>query len=315
MNVFIFILDCILHCNKVADDILKPMSHKKLIVTHHAPDLDAITATWLFKRFDAQDFASAQVTFVNPGETLTDANRLHLGFDATQVVHVDTGLGEFDHHQPERGEQMVSASSLVYDHLCQIHPELKDDESLTTIVEHTTDIDHFGEVNWPDPSNKRYAFMLYELIHGIEFVDPHNDDSQLNFGFECLDSVYAVLTQQIKAEEIIKEKGQEFSLGEIKCLALETRNDETIKLAQKMGYGLVVRKDSEQGHVRIKVRPDLSLSLEALHNKILEIDNEGTWYYHPSGKMLLNGSRKHRNQLATPLGLNKIIELIKEVYE
>ncbi|MBU0978844.1 MAG: hypothetical protein ABIJ03_02935 [Patescibacteria group bacterium] len=290
------------------------MPERKLIVTHHAPDLDAITAVWLFKRFDAQDYASAQVAFVDPGDNISETNRLHLGFDASQVVHVDTGLGEFDHHQPDRGLQHISASSLVFDHLAKLHPELVTDLALQALVQHVTDVDHFGEIAWPEANHIRYTFMLHELIHGMEYLDPHNDDSQLNFGFECLDSVYAVLTQQIKAEEIIKEKGQPFNLGSIKCLALDTRNDETLKLAQKMGYDLVIRKDTEQGHVRIKVRPDQALSLESLYTKILEIDSEGTWYYHPSGKMLLNGSRKHRSQKATPLGLNKIIDLIKKIY-
>jgi len=291
------------------------MPDRKLIVTHHAPDLDAITAVWLFKRYDAQDYASAQVAFVDPGDTLSETNRLHLGFATAQIVHVDTGLGEFDHHQPDRGLEHISASSLVYDHLCQLHPELKVDLSLQAIIKHVTEIDHFGEIEWPDANHIRYNFMLHELIHGMEYIDPHNDDSQLNFGFECLDSAYAAITQQIKAEEVIKEKGISFELGSIPCLAIETRNDATIKLAQKMGYGLVVRKDTQQGHVRIKVRPDQAISLEPLYRKILEIDGEGTWYYHPSGKMLLNGSRKHRSQKATPLGLKKIIELIKEVYE
>jgi hypothetical protein len=27
--------------------------------------------------------------------------------------------------------------------------------------------------------------MIHELIRGHEFTDPHNDDSQMHFGFQC----------------------------------------------------------------------------------------------------------------------------------
>lgn len=288
---------------------------RRLIVTHHAPDLDAIVAVWLFKRFNAQEFASAQVAFVNPGETISETAALQIGHQADQAVHVDTGLGEFDHHQPERGRLPVSAASIVYDHLLEIYPDLSSDESLKTIVNFTVEIDHFQEIEWPEAANRRYNFMIQELIRGIEFTDPHNDESQLNFGFQCLDCAYAILTQQIKAESVIAEKGQSFQVKNWRCLALATRNDDTIKLAQKQGYQLVVRKDTQTGHIRIKARPDSDIELKPLYQAITKTDRQGTWYYHPSGKMLLNGSFKHRSQNPSPLGLDEIIKLMKETYE
>ena len=118
----------------------------------------------------------------------------------------------------------------------------------------------------------------------------------------------------MKAKKIIDEKGQSFDLKDDKALALTTRNDDTIKIAQKEGYVLVVRKDSKDGHVRIKVRPDSTINLDALYQRILEADNKGTWFNDASGKMLLNGSRKNRNQKPTPLSLETIVEFIKELY-
>jgi len=47
------------------------MPQRKLLVTHHAPDLDAIGGIWLFKRFDALNYANAQVAFVDPGDTIS----------------------------------------------------------------------------------------------------------------------------------------------------------------------------------------------------------------------------------------------------
>jgi hypothetical protein len=288
--------------------------NRRLIVTHHAPDLDAISAVWLLKRFDSQHFADAKVAFVNPGATITLEEAEEDGFQLHEVTHVDTGLGEFDHHQPDRGMQPISAASLVYEHVCKLHPDLASDKALKTVVEFVTDVDHFGEVYWPDASNTRYCFMIHDLIRGMESQDPHDDDSQLHFGLQCLDNAYANLTQQLKAIEILDADVTTFEIKAGKVLALETRNDETIKLAQKRGFILVIRKDPKEGNIRIKARPDADLNLTALAEAIQQVDHKGTWYNHPSGKMLINGSRKHRNQTASPLSLSEIIELVKTTY-
>jgi hypothetical protein len=290
------------------------MSSRKLLATHKAPDLDAIGAVWMLKRFDAQHYATAKVAFVNQGETITLEEAEKYGSQLHEVTHVDTGLGTFDHHQPERGHQYICATSLTYDHVCSLHPELKNDQALKIIVEFVTEIDHFGEVYWPEADHNRYSFMIHELIRGIEFFDPHNDEQQLHFGLQCLDAAYAAMMQKVKADEELALKGMEFSIPAGPCIAIETSNDDTVKMAQKRGCVLVVRKDPKLGHVRVKVRPDSNLELKPLHLAIQKIDKVGTWYYHPSGKMLLNGSRKARNQVASPLPLAEVVALIKEIY-
>jgi hypothetical protein len=282
---------------------------KMLIVTHHAPDCDAIGAVWLLKRFDSQHFATAQVSFVDPGTQIQPGEAERLGFQWHQVIHVDTGLGEFDHHQPDRGQLRICATSLVYDHVCKIHPELKEDKALQEVVEFVTDSDHFGEVSWPEPDSLRYCFSLAQMLHGFESVDPHDDGSQLDFGFRCFDCAYASLRETIQAKDVITDEGQPFEIGGYRCLAVETKNDTVMKHAQLMGYSLVIRKDPRTGEARIKARPDITLDLKPLAEEIKKIDTTGSWYYHPSGKMLLNGSRKQRQQRPTPLPLEKLVEL------
>lgn len=287
---------------------------RRLIVTHHSPDLDAVGAVWVLKRFDSQHYADAKVAFVNPGEQISLDEAEKYGLQLHEVTHVDTGLGEFDHHQSERGHQHVSATSLVYDHVLKVHPELKDDTALQKLVEFVTDIDHFGEVYWPDAGNYRYCFMIQDLIDGMEFTDPHNDDSQLHFGMQCLDNGYAKLVQFVKAEEILETRGTRFEIKAGQALGLETNNDQTIKLAQKQGCMLVIRKDPDEGNIRIKARPDADIELRPLADRIMQIDPQASWYYHPSGKMLINGSRKHRNQKASALSLDQVITIVKELY-
>ncbi|MFZ1721392.1 MAG: hypothetical protein WAU07_02700 [Microgenomates group bacterium] len=290
------------------------MAKRSLIVTHHAPDLDAIGATWLLVRFNTQDYNSAQFAFVNPGERISLDMAASLGFDLHEVVHVDTGLGKFDHHQPERGHQQISATSLVFDNTIARYPDLEQDGALQSMVQFITDIDHFGEIYWPESDHDRYSFMVHELLRGVENSELHDDESTLFFGMKCLDAVYANLTQKLKAKEIIAEKGQEFLLSVGKCLALETRNDDTIKLAQMQGYVLVIKKDPKIGSIRMKARPDSAIELKPLHEAVLKVDSTGTWYYHPSGKMLLNGSDKSHNQTPTPLTLEEIVSLTKKVF-
>jgi hypothetical protein len=286
---------------------------KLLIVTHHAPDIDAIGATWILKRFDAQHYADAKVAFVDPGHTIDPEEAERLGFQLPEVTHVDTGLGEFDHHQPDRGLLHISATSLVYDHVSKIHPELATDEALKELVSFIVGDDHFDEVNWPEPDSLRYCFMLPELLHGFESLELHDDDSQLHFGMQALDCAYAALKETIQAKNTIGE-GQVFELPIGKCLGIETKNDRVVKYAQRIGFALVIRKDPTGGEVRIKARPDTKIDLKALSEKILEKDKVGSWYYHPSGKMLLNGSKKQHNQKPSPLTLQQVIEFTQEIY-
>jgi len=285
---------------------------KQLIVTHHAPDLDAIGSTWMLKRFETNKYADAQITFVNPGQTISIDEAHDLGYELHDVIHVDTGLGRFDHHQPEMAGKHVCATSLVYDFVCMRNNELENDQALQIISDFITEIDHFGEIYWHEAGDYKYTMMIHELIRGIEFTDPHNDDSQMQFGMTCLDAAYAALTQQVKAKEVIEEKGHEFYIGNVKCLALETRNDDTIKVAQKQGYELVIKKDPKQGNVRIKLRPDSKVTLKNLYEAVIKADQIGHWFYHNSGKMLINGSRKHTSQVPSPLTLDEVINLAKE---
>lgn len=287
---------------------------QKAIVTHHNPDLDAITSTWLLKKFEAQHFAMAKILFVNPGSRLTAQELEKYELQDIDVTYVDTGLGEFDHHQPDRGLEYLSASSLVWQHLNSIHPEIADDEALKTIVDFATEIDHFKEIFWPETDNLRYNFMIQELIDGMSKTNLHDDDSLMNFGFDCLDSVYANLTQTIKARQLIENQAQTFKLKDDRALFIETENDDVTKEAQKQGFVLVVKRDPTGGHIRIKVRPDCNIDLKELSDKIDQAQDTGTWYYHPSGKMLLNGSNKHRGQAATKLTIEQIVAMIKEIY-
>lgn len=286
----------------------------RLLVTHHSPDLDAIASVWMLKTFDNQHYADAKVGFVDPGSTITDDQIADMGFsrlDFENVVHTDTGLGEFDHHQKDRGLLHISATSLTYDHCCQVHPELRDDKALKELVRIVTDLDHFAECFWPEANDSRYAFMLHEILEGLQRAGLHTDETQLDFGMKCLAGVYKKLEEIEKAKEALA-KGIEFQTKWGKSIGIETNNDTVIKYAQKSGYKVVIKKDPDEFHARIKGVPIDGLDLTPLADAIMAKDAVGTWYFHPAKTMLLNGSDKWSNKVATPLTLQELINLAKE---
>ncbi len=283
-----------------------------LIVTHKAPDLDAIGSVWLLTRFDAQHYAGSRLAFTPSGTSLSDKDTAALGYSPEQVTHVDTGGGHFDHHDPARAGRDISATKLVYDHIIKIHPEHTNNQALAFITNHILEGDHFGEIYWPDPAHPRYLFMLSSIIGGIDRTETNDDSYQVELGARLLDYIYASAKNYYSALDEIKN-GQIFPLKQGSAIALETSNDQALTLAQKQGHFLAIKKDPKAGHIRIKARPDAPFDLNGLHQEILALDQTGTWYNHPSGKMLLNGSYKNPNHTASPLTLQQIIQVVQKV--
>lgn len=284
----------------------------RVLATHQNPDLDAIGACWLFMRFDRQHFSQVEYYFVNAGEEMSDETLAAKGLRRDQVVHVDTGLGPFDHHQPDNTLR-DSATLRVYNYLLTKYPDYANNEALKRVVMFINDTDHFGSCYWPEADNDRYLFMLEEILNGLRSVRHFSDYELLEFGMVCLDGVLAATKEFVAANEDLAHKTIEFETRWGKAIAIENQNDEVVKLAQKRGSALVVRKDSEKGHIRIKAIPDRGFDLTPIFEAIKKIDTVGTWYMHPSKTMLLNGSRKHAGQVPTSLSLKQVIDLIKGI--
>lgn len=282
----------------------------KLIVTHMNPDLDAVTAVWILKRFDRMHFGNAGVSFVPAGERISPEKLDDLDLRQDQVEHVDTGQGRFDHHSESKASKKIAAASLVLDHVIQDHEEYKDDEALKRLVDYVVEIDHFGEFYWPDPNADRYLFSLNEILGHIKSNDGTDQDI-VDFAMTALDAVYSGFRARVAAELEVDE-GEEFETIWGVGLAMSTANDETIKYAQKEGYVVVIRKDPEEGNIRIKAVPDKEVDLTDVYEKILARDSKATWYLHPSKKMLLNGSSKNPTQVPSQLELKEVVEMFLE---
>jgi hypothetical protein len=285
----------------------------KLLVTHKAPDLDAITSVWLFLRFLPQQTNHAKVLFVNPGETLS--HRIAEEHQALphEVIHVDTGLGEFDHHQPERATQYLSASKIIFQSLSKKISSISQDQALSELIDYVTDIDQYSQINWPESSTIHPFFRLEELIANFHGQEMMTDEKVMDLGCLLLDSAYLGIKRFLTAKAEL-QNATELQLKNGKCVAIVSGNDYVLDVAQLSGAIMTLRKDDKTGGVRIKCRPDSNLNLHDLYERIIIEDKVGHWYFHPGGKMLLNGSNKRPDQIPTPLSLENILTFIKEIY-
>ena len=274
----------------------------KVVVTHYSPDFDALAACWLIKRY-LTGWSKADIKFVPAGETLEEK----LVDSQENIIHVDTGLGKFDHHQTN---EKTSATKLVFEYLKEKNLiNKKELFPLERMVEVITMIDHFNEVFLPEPTADIYDFNLYQMIEGLKNII-QNDFKTCEVVFPLFDAVFIGFKNKVRAEYEIK-KGLVFQSKWGKSLAMENGVEESIKLAQKKGYSLVIRKNSENGMIRIKARPDTKYGLDDLYSKLKSIDPKATWYLHPSKRILLNGSMKNPKTKPSSLPLRRIIEIVR----
>lgn len=260
------------------------------------------------------DFSNAEFRFVPAGKLYEPTEIEEI--KKLKTIHVDTGGGEFDHHETEN--KNVSASSRVLDFLRQHKLEEEQTTSLVRIVDVVTEIDHFREVFWPEPDRDRYEFFLEQILDGFKTLHRDQDLRLLNFGFEALDAIYNKMQNKVRAEEEI-EKGMVIDISHdadsspsLRILALETINDETIKLAQKKGFPIVVRKDPRKGYVRIKAIPSGKVDLKKAYESLKAKDPAATWFLHVSHCMILNGSTKNPDMKPTHLSLTEVVNIVKD---
>lgn len=277
----------------------------KIIVTHISPDIDAITSCWLIKRF-LPGWQNALIKFVPAGSTFENKNP----DENADIIHVDTGMGKFDHHQTNEN---ICASTLVFKYLKkQKFIKKNQEEALERIVEQVNIFDHFREVNFDNPDNDIFEFLISSIIDsGLKSIIK-NDDELVEYILPILDSLLVVFTKKVNAEKEIKN-GFIFNSKWGKTLVIASKNEDVLKLALKKGFKLVARKDPEKGNIRIKTLPEEKYHLRPLYQKIVETDKKGTWFLHISGNMLLNGSSKNPKFIPSKLTLKQLIDIIKSV--
>lgn len=273
----------------------------RTIVTHSSPDQDAASSVWLVHRF-LKGWENADVAFVPAGTTLNNEDP-----DVDDnIMHVDTGMGKFDHHQ---NSDETCAAELVFNHLVKeklLEKETR--EACARMIDVICDEDHFKDIYRPEPDSDLYDFMHSSILTGAHSI-LENDHQVIEFMEKIFDSILQAMIYKIRAEKEIG-KGFEYHTQWGKTLAIETENRETSRLAQKKGFSMVISK-SKNGQVRIKTRPDVKKDLQDVYKIVLKKDPTATWFYHASGHMLLNGSSKNPDMIPSKLTLRELITMTK----
>lgn len=298
----------------------------KYIVTHTSPDMDAITSVWLIRKF-LGGWDKAEVKFVPAGDRLLPLPKGQ-SFDYAiekqgkdEYIHVDTGMGPLDHHQTS--DKNTCGASLSFDFvkkgLTEVEPVINNEklEALSRMVKYVVEVDHFKEVFRAEPLADYNDFSIVNILDGLKLQKPNQDDFYVEYISSALDALLHDFENKIWAEREIAKNSVEFDTKWGKGIGLETINDSVIKMAQLMGYVVVVRRDPRKGYVRIKARPDeegkKGVDLTNTYEKLSKMDPSATWFLHVSKKMLLNGTPKNPKMKPTKLSLNAIIEVLKTI--
>lgn len=293
----------------------------KIIVTHTAPDMDAITGTWIVKKF-LPGWEEARVEYVPAGSKYKDktpvvdsdfSNAVER-YGEDEVLHVDTGMGPLDHHQTSDDRVCGTSRALEYV-LLNNNGALKDEklEAIKRMVLVVVDVDHFKEVFRPDPLADYHEFGLVGVLDGLKVMKPDQDQYYMDFISQGLEALLHEFENRIWAEKELKENAHEFESRWGKAFGIETVNDSVVKLGQKSGYVVVIRKDPRKGYVRIKATPASDVDLTNTYEQLRKMDPDATWFLHVSKKMLLNGTPKNPKMKPTKLTLEEIISVLKRI--
>ena len=76
---------------------------------------------------------------------------------------------------------------------------------------------------------------------------------------------------------------------------------------------LVAVKDSRKGFIRISLSPKSRKNLNKLHTKLKYRDKSASWFYHASGKIILNGPRGKQGVVASHLNISDLADIIANI--
>ena len=274
----------------------------KTIVTHVSPDFDGIPAIWLLRKFHP-DFADAKLAFVPAGQTY---NNQPPDSDP-DIVHVDTGMGRFDHHQTR---DFTCAAQLVYEWLIAEGYVSAGDEALARMIKIITELDHgYDNYKWSEAENDRYEFMLPNVLVGLKILYPKQDDKHIEMTTLGLEAVYKLLQFKVKAEKEI-DGGRKFKTRWGEGVAVSSVNQSILDLGVKKGFAVVLTKDPNRGNVRVTGSNNLNVDFTKAYEMAKVKDPEATWFLHASKVLLRNGSSRNPTMKATKLSIDEMIEIL-----
>jgi hypothetical protein len=259
---------------------------KTTLVTHLHPDLDGLLGLWILTRFGG--VLDYQLAFVPVGGRL-DGN--------DEALHVDTGLGEFDHHQTSDD---TCSAKLVYDNVFRGRA----DAAIAELVNFALVTDWYR-----DPELTNGPFSLNSMIEGLNQLEPKRPERVAESTFQILDALYASLTVGLEAErEYVK--GRAFTSRFGPGFAIESANPRVRELAYRAGARVFVFVDPIDGYRGYKARTQDGVNFTELFHEISALEPDADWFLHSSKELLLCGSAKAPDRRLSKLNLDQLVDLI-----
>lgn len=276
----------------------------KTVVTHVSPDLDGILSIWLLRKFHP-DFFDSQLAFVPAGSTYKNQPVDSNG----DIVHVDTGMGKFDHHQ---SADFTCAAQLVYEWLVQEGYVAAGDEALARMTKIITELDHgWDNYKWCEAENDRYEFCLHNLLVGWKVLYPGQDQHHIDLATAGLEAVYKLLQFKVRAEKEI-DQGRKFTTRWGEGVAVTSENQTILDLAIKKGFAVALTRNPKKGNVRVTGSNNLGVDLTGAYEVLRQKDPQATWFLHASKVLLRNGSSRNPQMVATKLTLEEVVEILEK---
>ncbi len=278
------------------------------VETHDQPHLDEIVAIWLFEKFGTAEFLEK--------------------FAPDGVLQVGVGGGVFDEHPDtkngEARKEGECAATLAAKAL-----GVDDDSALEGILKNVLSRDLKGGAQ---------PFELAALVDLRNRCHPNEPGKVIEWAIGPLEDKYQTQLQFLEAKTEFEEKAEveRVPVGErtLSLVAICSDSNQMCKFARS-AHGckadIVVQKHPSSGYVQIFASPKSRVGLKDIARMLRleeqrEKDNivttdwgrleaektEGAeeWYFHPKGKMLLNGSLTTPN-VPTRLSLERIRKLVR----
>jgi len=260
------------------------------IVGHLAPDLDCLTAIWILIRFGGA--TNADLRFVPAGATLGGL----LADADPQIVHVDTGGGRYDHHQP--AVRSLCAAELVR------RAVAPDDAALERLVQQVGRID-----NATAPAGEHGFFNISSLITGYNLLFPNHPHHVAYAMLPNLDAWYEHEARQIRLEAAFARRIEFPTLWGL-GIAMESDDGGSSRLAYRHGAVLYAYRDG-QGWMGVAAQARSTVNLSEIYADLRQVDSEADWYLHPSKRLLLCGTAKAPPRVPSRLTLAELVRVIQ----
>jgi hypothetical protein len=259
---------------------------KTTLVTHVCPDLDGLLGLWILIRFGG--VSPYELAFVPVGTRLP-------GND--DAIHVDTGLGEFDHHQTSDD---TCSAKLVYEHVFRG----RSDVAVAELVNFALLTDWYRDL---DKTNA--PFNLNSVIEGLNELEPRRPERVAETTFQILDALHRSLTVRFEAEQEYA-KGHAFASRYGRAFAIETANLHVRELAYRAGARVYVFVDPVTGYRGYKARSQDGVDFTKLFHEVTAHEPDADWFLHSSRELLLCGSAKAPDRRLSKLSLNELASLL-----